>query len=95
MRRYNKRDANEPELLKIAAQLGARWYESPPLDGWVFWRGQWRPVEIKLPEREGQKYEYTPKQKRFFAFCLAVGTKPLTWRTEQDVLDDLAGRRTA
>jgi hypothetical protein len=93
--RYDKRDANEPQLVETALKFGARWRIGPPLDGWILWRGQWLPVEIKLPEREGTANEYTPLQKRFFAFCREFGGKWLTWRTDDDVIRDLGGRRAA
>jgi hypothetical protein len=91
----NPRDGNEERLLKVAATLGGEWLEQGPLDGWVVWRGTWRPVEIKLPEREGLVHEYTPAQKRFFGWCRTRSAKWLTWRTEADVIRDLGGRVVA
>lgn len=93
--RHDKRDANEPALIGVARQLGAQFRIGPPLDGWIIWRGVWLPVEIKLPEREGTKHEYTPAQKRFFTFCRDYGGRWLTWRTDADVIRDLGGRRAA
>jgi hypothetical protein len=66
-----------------------------PLDWWLLWRGQWVPVEIKDPNVEGRKNEFTPAQRRFFAFAREHGGKWLTWRTTEDVLRDLGARRTA
>lgn len=96
-KRYNRnhRDSNEAPLVKLAQRLGAQWCEEGPLDGWVWWRNVWLPVEIKLPEREGLANEYTPRQKRFFTRCRTMGARWLTWRTEDDVLNDLSGKRVA
>lgn len=91
----NPRDANEDELLKVALKLGGQWLEQGPLDGWVFWRGIWLPVEIKRPEREGYADEYTPAQKRFFRWCQQHNARWLTWRTPADVIRDLSGHRAA
>lgn len=88
----NPRDANEQALLTTALTLGAQWLEQGPLDGWIFWRGQWLPVEIKLPEREATKHEYTPAQQRFFRWCRDRNARWLVWRTDADVIRDLSGR---
>lgn len=89
-----RRDANEFALLELARTLGAQWRQGPPLDGWIIWRGFWLPVEIKIPEREGTKNEYTPLQKQFFSFARDYGGKWLTWRISDDVIRDLGGRRS-
>jgi hypothetical protein len=95
--RYSQttRDANEDPLLKLAAQLGAHWIQGPPLDGWIFCRGVWMPVEIKMPEREGLKGEYTPAQLRFLRFCSDRAAPHFVWRTEEDVIASLSARRSA
>lgn len=92
--RYSQthRDGNEEVLLKVAEQMGAQWYEGPPLDGWVLWRGMWIPTEIKMPEREGQKDEYTPAQQRFLRFCEQRRGPHFIWRTPDDVILSLGGR---
>lgn len=90
------RDSNEPALVKIARQLGAGWYQSHPLDGWVLHRGVWLgPSEIKMPEREGLAHEYTPAQKRFLTWAIANRAPHFTWRTEEDVYKTLGARRSA
>lgn len=93
--RANPRDANEDALLAVAARLGGHWREGPPLDGWIFVRGHWWPVEIKKPEREGLVHEYTPAQKRFIAWCANRNAPWWVWRTTDDVIRDLGGRRAA
>lgn len=100
MRRVNRysqttRDANEPELVKLAKQLCAQWWEGPPMDGWRLFRGVWVPVEIKTGERHGWADEYTANQKRFLAFCAQHHAPVETWRYEEDVLKSLGAKRTA
>jgi hypothetical protein len=43
------RDGNEDPLIALAEQLGGRFRPGPPLDGWLWARGYWLPVEIKRP----------------------------------------------
>jgi hypothetical protein len=93
--RHNHRDANESELLAVAARLGAHWLEAPPLDGWIWFRGQWLPVEIKAPGREGLAHEYTPLQRRFLSWCRERRARLLVWRSADDVIRDLGGRAAA
>lgn len=89
MPRYaGKRDANEPDLLDLAEQLGAQFEKIGPLDGWIGFRGKWVPLEIKTDEGE-----YTPKQVNFIARCRNRGLPVWTWRTEADVMRDLGARR--
>jgi hypothetical protein len=88
----NHRDANEAALLTTAEKLGAHWREGPPLDGWVFVRGRWMPVEIKNPAREGAAAEYTPRQARFLSWCRNLGAPWWVWRTTADVVRDLGAK---
>lgn len=86
----HRKDGNHDELLAVAKRCGATVFKHPPLDVWVWvakWQ-MWMPVEIKRPEREGRKDEYTSAQQRF----MAMGVRWWTWRTEEDVIRDLAGR---
>lgn len=93
MTRYAKRrDTNEPELVKFARELGVLLECHPPLDWWAWWRGQWTPVEIKRPDKEGWKSEYTDAQVLFLARCKERGARVETWRTEADVLRFVGGR---
>lgn len=95
--RYSQttRDANEPELVKLAQRLGCTWWQAPPLDGWTLFRGVWVPLEIKTGAREGWQDEYTPAQKRFLTFCQMHRAPVFTWRTDTDVLAALNSRITA
>lgn len=91
---HNTRDANEAELVGLAARLGGAWREDGPLDGWIFVPrlARWMPVEIKRPEREGLADEYTKGQRQFIAWAKAHGAPWWVWRTSEDVLRDLGAR---
>jgi hypothetical protein len=93
-RRWNHRDGNEAALITTAEQLGALWFEGPPLDGWVYIPqfGRWIPVEIKQPSREGHAREFTKLQHRCFGWCEQYGAPWWVWRTTDDVLRDLGAR---
>jgi hypothetical protein len=91
LNRYAKRrDANEPELVGVARQLGAQLEQVGPLDWWLGWKGNWKPVEIKT-----DKGKYTEEQILFMARCKEHGNPHLTWRTVDDVLASLNARQTA
>jgi hypothetical protein len=96
MKRYNRntRDANEQPLVQLSEGLGGWWREDGPLDGWVWIprQARWMPVEIKMPEREGTAHEYTPAQQRFFRWARERAAPWFVWRTEADVIRDIAGR---
>lgn len=87
-----KRDANEPELIKLARALGAYLEPWGPLDWWCCWRSRWVPVEIKNPNGRNR---YTDEQVLFLARCKEREAPVWTWRTEDDVLRDLGARRAA
>ena len=91
-----RRDNNEPDLIRFARDLGAKLLMGGPLDWWLLHHAfGWIPVEIKDPDIEGRKNEFTPAQRRFFAFAREHGGKWLTWRTDEDVMRDLGARRVA
>lgn len=91
LNRYaQRRDANEPQLVTIARQLGAQLEKAGPLDFWCGWRGKWFPVEIKTPTGK-----YTPEQVLFMARCTEHQNPHVTWRTAEDVLASLGARQTA
>jgi hypothetical protein len=93
-----RRDANEPELLKVLRQFGALWVQAPPLDGWCCFRERWTPVEIKLPDgpQGGRKdRHYTEAQILFLACCREHNAPVWTWRSERDVFESLGARQTA
>lgn len=89
------RDGNESPLLRLMEQLGGNWWEGGPLDGWCVARGVWRPIEVKLPEREGTTREYTPLQQRFISWCQLRNAPYHIWRDPDDVVKTLGGRVSA
>lgn len=89
MRWAVKRDANEPVLIGLAQGLGAQWEFGPPLDGWVCFRRQWTPVEIKNPDGRNR---YTDSQVLFLARCKERQAPVWTWRDEADVLASLGAK---
>lgn len=90
MRRAARRDTNENELVSLAEQLGGLWEQTPPLDGWLLWRGVWTPVEIKHG-----KNPYTESQVLFLARCKERNAPVWTWRTERDVMACMGARVSA
>lgn len=91
-----RRDIVEPELIKLAIKLGAWMIKlDEPCDWLMFYRGTWQPVEIKDPVKEGHADEFTPVQRAFRAEAFRRGAKLIVWRTIDDVLYTLNGRRAA
>lgn len=95
MRYAARRDGNEGPLVKLAQSIGALMVREGPLDWWCWWRGNWTPVEIKLPEREGRASEFPPKQIQFRMRCKERNARWWVWRVESDVMRDLGARRSA
>jgi hypothetical protein len=101
--RYNPRDGNEPALVKTIEALSGFWVQGPPFDGWMWGRGAcatcgahgWRLSEVKQPEREGAKHEFTKDQLKLI---IRLNERQIPWyplRTEDDVFRLLGARRTA
>lgn len=87
LNRYaQRRDANETKLIDLAKSLGCWLIKAPPLDWWLFHRGQWTPLEIKT-----RKGKYTKAQVDFIKNCARTGAPVLTWRSEEDVLRHVEG----
>lgn len=92
---FDNRDVNEPALILVAQHLGA-WCERNcgPFD-WVVYATvgqhpcQWIPTEIKNPEG---KNEFTVAQVEFMREADRRGAAYWIWRTEDDVIRDLARR---
>ena len=83
MRRAAKRDANEPELIKQARQVG--WFLTrldTPVDWLGCWRGKWYPIEIKA-----KKGDLTKAQFLFIASARWYQAPVLVWRDIEDVLE--------
>lgn len=96
-RHAKKRDANEPELVHLARLLGAKLHlMHEPSDWLMAHRGQWHLVEIKNPDCQGDRDEYTKAQVKFRIWANYVGAPPIiTWRCEADVYRTLGARRAA
>lgn len=91
----HRRDHNHHELVTVAEQIGVYWRGEGPFDGWCWWRGQWNLTEIKNPNCEGHKDEYTPQQIVIMAELKERGIPWWVWRTEFDVYRDLGAKRVA
>jgi hypothetical protein len=79
-------DGNHHELVEEWERLGGVFLKQPPFDGWIWhpnWSAYW-PVEIKRPEREGRKNEYTRAQQKVIAELKAIGAPWLVWREKAD-----------
>jgi hypothetical protein len=96
MRRAARRDAIEPELIKLARTLGAWLIELDEPCDWLLWyRGSWNLIEVKDPSCEGHADEFTPAQKAFRAEASRRGAKLIVWRDRQHVLATLGARVAA
>ena len=82
-----RRDANESEIVQVARAFGAFWVPTGPLDGWICYRGDWFPVELKTAQGR-----YTAAQKRFLAECLYRRARVFTWRCAKDVFETLGAQ---
>lgn len=91
----HRRDNNHHQLVELAEQMGAFHGPDGPFDGWIFWRGAWSLLEIKNPDCEGHKGEYTPDQIKLMAKLRERNIRWWTWRTERDVFESLNARRSA
>lgn len=90
-----RRDANEPELVQVAREIGALMEQAPPLDWWCFFRDRWVPVEIKNPEGHHKGDGFTREQILFRARCKERAAPMWKWETVDDVLESLNARQTA
>ena len=95
--RAARRDSNEPGLLKLVAPLNGLWIPSGEItfDGILWNRRCWNLVEIKRPEREGRKNEFTDEQVRLMAKLKERGAPLEVIRTEDDMLALMGARRSA
>jgi hypothetical protein len=88
-RHAQRRDGNEPELVRMARQVGAVcWPLAEPVDWLVGWRGRWYPCEIK----NGKAGRFTAQQIIFSAAAKERELPVWVWRSEADVLRDLGVR---
>lgn len=95
MRYAARRDNNEPALLSVVEPLGGFWLAAGPMDGWLWDRRAWHLCEIKRPDKEGWKDEFTADQKRLIIRLNERHVPYNILRTENDVLKLLNARQTA
>jgi hypothetical protein len=87
MRRTRRRDENEPDLVRLARQLGAvMWLLDEPVDWLCGWRGSWYPTEIKNVHGRNR---LTSPQELFLATAKERALPVWIWRSQADVLRDL------
>ena len=92
VRRIHRSDNNALDLCRYARALGAFVYPlGRPTDYLVGYRSTWNLVEIKNPEKEGHKREFTKAQMQFWAETIAKKLPVFVWRTTSDVDRDLKG----
>lgn len=86
IKRYDaKRDANEPEIVAAARQLGVRlWQLDEPCDWMVLIGGVMYPAEIK-----SETGKLTPKQAIFRREVLDAGGTYITWRSVSEMIADV------
>ena len=92
-RRAQKRDANEPLLVKDLRRLGVHWKYGPPLDGWAGKGAAWVPTEIKDPAKPPSKRKLTDAEADFIRDCQAYGNPYCVALTAEDVLVALRAAR--
>lgn len=93
--RAARRDSNESTILSVVEPLGGFWLPAGPFDGWLWDRSKWNLCEVKRPDKQGWKDEFTSDQK---ILITKLNTRSLPWhvlRTEDDVLKLLNGRKSA
>jgi hypothetical protein len=81
----NKRDNNEPEILRRVRQFGGAWRacsRHEGHDGWVLWGEKWYCVEIKNP---AGKCELTTAEKEMQRWVELNGGKYYILRYPEDV----------
>lgn len=94
--RYAKRrDNNEATILTSVEPLNGLWLPGGPLDGWLWNRRCWNLCEVKRPDKEGWKDEFTDEQ-RLLIIRLNERQAPFyVLRTEDDVMGLMGARRSA
>jgi hypothetical protein len=86
----------EPGLLSLARPLGWEfWKLNEPCDWLGLFRGQWYTIEVKNPECEGHRDEFTVKQILFHKEVKQRGGRVLIWRRHEDILADSGARLSA
>lgn len=95
MRRAARRDSNESTILTCVEPLNGLWIPDGPFDGWLWNRRCWNLCEVKRPDKEGWKDEFTGEQKKLIVRLKERGIPWHALRTEDDVLRLMGAQRSA
>jgi hypothetical protein len=95
MTRHGRRDSNESALLTAVEPLGGFWLPTGPLDGWLWNRSAWHLCEVKRPDKEGWRSEFTEEQQRLILRLNERHVPFHVLRTQADVLGLLGARQCA
>jgi hypothetical protein len=93
--RHGRRDSNESAILASVEPLGGFWLPTAPLDGWLWDRRAWHLCEVKRPDKEGWRSEFTDGQRRLVIRLNEHHVPYRVLRTEADVLAVMGARRSA
>lgn len=93
--KHGRRDSNEKDILRFVEGLGGLWLPSGPLDGWLWDRNHWHLCEVKRPDKQGWKDEFTQEQKLLMVRLNARRARFHVLRTEDDVLELLNAKISA
>lgn len=95
MRYDGRRDNNESTILTCVEPLNGFWLPTGPLDGFLWNRSTWNLCEVKRPDKEGWKDEFTKEQKKLIIKLNERRVPFHILRTEADVLKLMGARQTA
>ena len=95
MRHFGRRDNNESTILSSVDALHGLWIPGGPLDGWLWDRRAWHLCEVKRPDKEGHKHEFTDDQLKLIIRLKERSIPFHVLRTDADVLALMGARQTA
>lgn len=90
-----RRDSNESAILTSVEPLNGLWIPGGPLDGWLWNRRCWNLCEVKRPDKEGRKDEFTDVQR---LLILKLNERQIPFhvlRTEDNVISLMGAKRSA
>jgi hypothetical protein len=85
--RWNKRDANDGEVVSALRRMGVACYQAGPLDYWCAFPDGFVPLEIKTP-----KGRLTKGQEDFIAHCAANRLPALVLRSADEAIEAVMRR---
>lgn len=95
MRRFGRRDDNEATILSPVEALGGLWIPAEPFDGWMWNRRCWNLCEVKRPDKEGHKDEFTDDQLKLMIRLKERSIPFHVLRIDADVLALMGAKQTA